>query len=297
MKPLSFSKESGIGTAWMVCSAVLYGGMNIWIKLGAPHLTVWQTAIGRFALGSFLIAALARPFHIDLRGRSRLLLAARAVSGTLAFLLMVQALQWIPLSVALILFYLWPVFTCLLSPWIAGEPTGKKEWLFVISALLGAALILWPDRVGAGLGLGHFLALTSSFFAGLAIILIRRLRRENNPLTIYFYFSSIGGILCLGPLLTQSGPLLPTSDQGWLCLVAVACFAMGAQVSMNQGMKYLKASKAGALMMIEVLTATTFGTLYLGESLTLRLAAGGMLILGSGAALIALPSESPERAS
>ena len=210
---------------------------------------------------------------------------------------MVRAIQWIPLSMALILFYLWPVFTCLLSPWIAGEPTGKREWPFVIGALFGAVLILWPDRVGADLGPGHFLALASSFFAGLAIILIRRVRRENSSLTIYFYFSAVGGILCLAPLLAQSAPFLPTSEQGWLCLGAVAFFAMGAQVCMNQGMKYLKASKAGALMMIEVLTATTFGILVLGESLTLRTAAGGLLILGSGAALIALPGESRIRAS
>jgi len=57
MNPLSaWSKEAGLGTAWMVVSAFLYGGMNIWVKLGASHLTVWQTAMGRFLLGSVLIA-------------------------------------------------------------------------------------------------------------------------------------------------------------------------------------------------------------------------------------------------
>ena len=73
-------------------------------------------------------------------------------------------------------------------------------------------------------------------------------------------------------------------------LAAVAVFSMAGQVILNQGMKYLNASKTGVLMMIEVLAAAAFGVFFLGEQFGLRLLCGSALILGSGVALILLPA-------
>jgi drug/metabolite transporter (DMT)-like permease len=286
-----------IGTCWTVAAALFYGTMNISAKLGATHLSVWQTAMGRFALGLALVPILARLFRFDLFGRERWFLLASGIAGTLGFVLIIQAYRSIPLSMAMVLFYLWPMFSCLLSPWIDGEPTGKREWPFVVGALLGTILILWPDRAGAGLNEGHFMALAASFFSGLAVILARRLRRVNNPFTIYFFYCMIGGVISLGPLLTQAQPVVPVSGTGWMLLSAVALFAMGGQVLLNHGLKYLPASKTGALMMIEVIVAGAFGALFLGETLTLRFFLGGVLILGCGTALTALPASREDAAS
>ena len=283
------SSKNWIGTAWIVSSALAYGGMSISVKLSVPYLTVWQTAIGRFALGAILIPILAWPLRQSLFGQERWLLVVRGLLGTGSFLFLIQSFKTIPLSVAIVLFYLWPVFSCLLSPWAAGEPTTKREWPFVIGSLAGMVLVLWPDRSGSSVSIGHFMALGASFFAGFAITLIRRLGRTNNAFTIYFYFCLTGGLFCLGPLLTQNTPPLPASRTVWLVLMAVAVFAMAGQVLLNQGMKYLKASKASVLMMIEILAAASFGVIYLGEPIGLRLLCGSVLILGSGVALILLP--------
>jgi drug/metabolite transporter (DMT)-like permease len=282
-------RKVGIGPAWIIGSALSYGIMDISLKLSAPHLTIWQTAMGRFVLGLILVPVITRVAHLNLFGHGRWVLLARAMSGTIAFLLVIEALKTIPLSIALVLFYLWPVFSCLMSSWIADEPTTKREWPFVGGALLGVALILWPEKFGQSLNLGYFLALLSSFFAGLAIILVRRLRRINNPFTIYYYFCLAGFLSCTGPFFAQSSPLLPTSSEGWLCLLAVGVTAMGGQVLMNQGMKYMNASRTSSFMMIEVLVASAFGVIYLGEPLSPRLVIGSIMILGCGGALMLLP--------
>jgi drug/metabolite transporter (DMT)-like permease len=284
-----FLRKKGIGPAWIIASAFSYGATDIFLKLSAPHLTVWQTAMGRFMLGLIFVPVIARIAHFKLFGHSRWILMARALSGTIAFLLVIEALKMIPLSIALVLFYLWPVFSCLMSSWIADEPTTKREWPFVGGALLGVALILWPEKVGQSLNLGYFLALLSSFFAGLAIILVRRLRRINNPFTIYYYFCLVGCLSCTGPFFAQGSPLLPRSSDGWFCLVAVAITAMGGQVLMNQGMKYMNASRTSSFMMFEVLVASAFGVIYLGEPLSFRLLIGSIMILGCGATLMLLP--------
>ena len=281
----------------MVAAALFYGCMNICVKLSGPHLTIWQTGMGRFLLGVAFMPIFARLLRLPRGASERRLLLSRGVSGTIAFLMLIQSMMMIPLSIAMVLFYLWPVFTCLLSSWVAGEPTPKKEWPLVVCALVGVIVILWPEKGGPGLNLGHFLAVGSSFFAGHAVILIRRLRRSNDAFTIYFYYCVAGALITAVPLLTRNGPVLPVSGTGWAYLSAVALSAMIAQVVMNEGMKYLDASRTGSLMMIEVITAAAFGPLWLGETLTPRFFAGSILILGSGAVLMALPPRSGPRAN
>ena len=202
----------------MVVAALFYGAMNISVKLSVSYLTVWQTAMGRFVLGVVLLPPLVWMLRLELFGRDRWLLAARGLSATAAFLLMILAFQTVPLSVAMVLFYLWPVFSCLLSAWVAGEPTTRREWPFVCGALSGTTLILWPGASGTALSAGHFLALGAAFFAGLAIILVRRLGRNNNPFTLYFYFCLTGAVFCTGPFLAQESPALPLTGAGWIGL-------------------------------------------------------------------------------
>lgn len=273
----------------MVAASLFYGATSISAKMSVSYLTIWQTAMGRFLLGTLLIPFIARFFRLELLGQNRRLLFLRGICATGAFLCIIQSFKTVPISVTIVLFYLWPVFSCLLSPWVAGESISWKEWPFVFGAIAGTAVILAPDSAGWDLNVGHFFALLSSFLGGLAIILIRRLGRTNNPFTIYFYFCVTGTILCLGPLLSQGTALVPASGTAWSALIAVAAFSMAAQVLMNQGMKHLNAAQTGALMMIEVLVASTFGVVYLGEPITIRLVCGSGLILGCGFALMVKP--------
>ena len=289
-KPGTASGKIWFGTITLVLAALFYCATNITIKLMASHLTVWQTAIGRFALGVFLIPIIAWPMRLNLFGRNRWLNIIRGVSGTFSFLLLIQAFRMIPLSIGMILFYVWPVFACLFSPWIAREAIGKREWPFVGGALIGTAIILWSDTSSAGLSMGHFLALGGSCLAGLAVILTRRLGRSNSPFTLYFYLCLTGVVLCIGPLIAQAPPFFPSSGIGWAGLMTIALFALFAQVLLNQGMKVLNASRTGVIMMIDPLFAAAFGAVYLGEPVGLKLLSGSALILGCGLVLALLPA-------
>jgi drug/metabolite transporter (DMT)-like permease len=50
-----FLWKVGIGPAWIIASALSCGIMDISLKLSAPHLTVQQTAMGRFVLGLIFV--------------------------------------------------------------------------------------------------------------------------------------------------------------------------------------------------------------------------------------------------
>ena len=147
------------GLIWIGFAAFFYSAMSCSAKLAGAHLSVWQIGVGRFVLGLVLVPVIVRALGLSLWGRQRGLLTLRGLCGAIAFLLLVAAFQRIPLSLAMVLFYLYPAFTAILSPWVAGEPTPKGDWPFICGAFMGTTLILWPAESTGSLDLGHLFAL------------------------------------------------------------------------------------------------------------------------------------------
>jgi drug/metabolite transporter (DMT)-like permease len=280
------------GLVWLCLAPLFYSAMNSSAKLAGAHLSVWQIGMGRFVLGLMLVPFLIRLLGLCLWGRQRSLLTVRGLCGATAFLLQIAAFQRIPLSVAMVLFYLYPAFTALLSPWLTGEPASKRAWPFIIGAFAGTTLILWPaESARADMDLGHLFAVTAAILCAVTLLLVRRLGKENNIYTLFYYLCLAGTLTSLGPLLLQEGPLLPVGSHAWFELAAIALFSVGAQLSINQALIHIPAPKVSVMMTAEVPLVSCFGVLYLGEPLDWRLLIGSLLIFGCGVGLNILPAK------
>jgi drug/metabolite transporter (DMT)-like permease len=281
------------GLIWVSLAPVFYAAMSSSAKLAGAHLSVWQIGVGRFVLGLVLVPIVVRCLGLSLWGRQRFLLTVRGLCGAIAFLLLVASLQRIPLSLAMVLFYLYPAFTALLSPLLTGEPTSKGAWPFIIGAFVGTTLILWPAESGsAGLGEGHLFALSASVLCAVTLLLVRRLGRDNNIYTLFYYLCLAGTLASLGPLLLQQSPLLPRESVAWIQVAAVAVFSVGAQLSINQALIHIPAPKVSVMMTAEVPLVACFGVIYLGEQVGWRLVIGALLIFCCGIVLNILPGKS-----
>jgi drug/metabolite transporter (DMT)-like permease len=276
---------------WVSLAPIFYSALSSSAKLAAAHLTVWQICIGRFGLGLALMPIVVKALGLNLWGKNRFLLTARGLCGAVAFLLLVAAFQRIPLSLAMVLFYLYPAFTALLSPWVTGEPTAKAAWPFVFGAFIGTTLILWPNEASTALNLGHLFAVIASVLCAFTLLLVRRLGRENNIYTLFFYLCLTGTLASLGPLLLQAPPMIPDSSPAWISVAAVALFSIGAQLSINQALLHIPAPKVSVMMTAEVPLVACFGVIYLGEPLGWRLVVGALLIFGCGVGLNLLPAK------
>ncbi len=280
------------GLIWACLAPLLYAGMSASAKLAGAQVSVWHIGAGRFGVGLLVIPPVVWALGLSLWGKQRFLLAVRGLCGSVAFLLLVASLQRIPLSVALILFYLYPAFTALLSPWVTGESTTRIAWLFICCAFIGIILILWPSEASTALNLGHLFAVISSVLCAITLLLVRRLSRDNNIYTLFFYLCLIGTAASLVPLLVQEAPILPQQTAGWLGVSAVALFSIGAQLSINKALVRISAPKVSVMMTAEVPLVAAFGVLYLGEPLGWQLIAGALLIFSSGIGLNLLPDKS-----
>lgn len=280
------------GLIWVGLAPVFYAALSSSAKLAGAHLSVWQIGVGRFVLGLVLVPVVVRCLGLSLWGRQRLLLTLRGLCGATAFLLLVASFQRIPLSLAMVLFYLYPAFTALLSPLLTGEPTSKRGWPFIIGAFAGTTLILWPEDSGtARLGLGHLFALAASVLCAVTLLLVRRLGRDNNIYTLFYYLCLAGTLASLGPMLFQQSPLLPRASVAWIQVAAVAVFSVGAQLSINQALIHIPAPKVSVMMTAEVPLVACFGVFWLGEPLGWRLVVGALLIFCCGIVLNILPGK------
>jgi drug/metabolite transporter (DMT)-like permease len=186
---------------------------------------------------------------------------------------------------------LYPAFTAFLSPWVTGEPTTRIAWFFICCAFIGIILILWPSEASAALNLGHLFAVIASVLCALTLLLVRRLSRDNNIYTLFFYLCLTGTLASLAPLLMQASPIVPQQTAAWLGVAAVAVFSIGAQLSINQALVHIPTPKVSVMMTAEVPLVAAFGVLYLGEPIGWRLIVGALLIFSSGIGLNLLPDK------
>lgn len=265
----------------MLSSGFLFAVMDCLIKLLGPPIRIWDVAFFRFGCGmAFLFLMFARNLDI-FRANNWKLLAARGVTGSLAFLAFVLALRLIPISTVLVLFYSYPAFAALFSAVLFKEKMTVKEVLWIFVAICGVGVFMDTGLEG-GL-FGQVVTLIAAAFAGVALTTVKKARETNGSVAIYFYFCVAGAIMTFVPFV--SDPHLPASPYEWLILGSIAGTSLIAQILMNQGFYYCKSFEGGLFLTSEVLFVAGWGFIFLHDPITWHSITGGTMILGSMIAL------------
>jgi len=268
------------GFMLMILSAFFFALSDILIKLMSTTLGTIQIAFVRFLLGALILLPVLLSTGQSLRGDSTKLLFLRGLTGTLAFFCLLKAIAVIPLSHAMVLFYTFPFFVTFFSFLLLREGLTKFEIALTIVGTIGIYILINPGS--HAFTVGHIFGLLAACFAGLVMVLTRRLRKTNGPLIIYFYFCMVGGIASFPFFIASfTFPGIPQSS----LLVLLAALLLIAQVFMNQGFKYCKASEGAVILMSEVVFTGIAGVVIFHDALSLNFWIGAFLIVGSGVGL------------
>ena len=273
-----------LAVLWMIFGSICFGTMNALVKWTSDYVDVWMIIMVRSAVIAFAVAVFAVSKGISLKVNDPKTMLLRCSVGLLAMILYFTALGRIPIGQAVTLQYTGPIFVALLSGRILSERVSPSVAVLVFTSFAGIVLIVSPE-VGA-VEPDALLALGSGFFAALAYMYVRELRKTDSPATVIFWFA----LFSVAGSLIQSAPDLLTLDSKIIAaLLGVGIGAGGGQVGITMAYHKANAAWVSAFSYLTVLVATFYGFVLFHESLTLADWLGGILIVGSGIALIFTP--------
>ncbi|MFC0216494.1 DMT family transporter [Paenibacillus chartarius] len=279
------SRDTAVGTAMTVASAVGFGLMGIFAKLAYEQgMTVGTLLAYRFGIAAVLfwlwIAATRPVYRLTWRERGILWLmgiGGYAVMATLLF----TSFSYMSASLAEMMFYSYPTLVCLLMRVVDKEPITARKAIALVTGFAGLILVLQGPAqsihtVGVLLALGS--ALVYSFF----IVYSNRLMKQVSPLVSSAHISvSAAGTLVLVAL--SQGTLAPvTGFVSWGAVLGVGVLSTFiAILTFFEGVKRIGSTRASIISLLEPIVTIVSSAILFHERLRPLQWTGIVIVLAS----------------
>lgn len=180
-------------------------------------------------------------------------------SCTVGVLVMV-ALQYIPLADTHAIVFVAPIIVTALSPWLLKEAVGVKRWSAVIVGFIGVLIILRPDFSGERFG--YLVALSAGLVLAFYFIVNRKAANLMPPEVSVLHAVAVGAVLLAVP-----------SFYGWTqpkvahfdLIGAMALFTVLGHLFIIQAFKHGQASLISPFQYSVIIVVTIFGYVVFGD--------------------------------
>ena len=270
-----------IAVLWMIFGSVCFGTMNALVKWTSFHADVWMIIMVRSAVIAFAVAIFAASRGLSLKVSDKRTMLLRCVVGLTAMILYFTALGRIPIGQAVTLQYTAPLFVALLSGRVIRERVEPVVALLVGTAFAGIVLIVSPDL--SSIDSDALLALGSGFFAAMAYMYVRELRNTDSASSVVFWFAAFSVV---GSIFQALPDVAGLEWKTIAALIGIGIGAGGGQVGITMAYHRANAAWVSAFSYLTVIVATFYGFTLFNETLGASDWLGGLLIVGSGIALI-----------
>jgi drug/metabolite transporter (DMT)-like permease len=267
----------------------VWGSTWLVIKIGLRDLPPLKFAGLRMALACLLIAPFAMAGRWNLSRREVLYVALSGfLQIGLSYALLFTASQWIASGLAALLFASFPIWAALFANFLLpDEPLTPKAVAAAALGLAGVAVIEAPalaslSSSSAGhLAAGGSLVLASAIVSAYANVLNKKCFADVPPVLNVWGQTLVGSAF----LLLGAGILEKGAPARWTpsALAALAYLAIFGTALTFAGLFWLipkvPVAVVGTIPLVDTLIAVLLGNLVLHERLSLRILAGGAMIL------------------
>lgn len=273
------------GYFFVIAAALLGGGSGLFIKalhtLPPASIGFFRFAVPTLALGAYLLYKHTQPFH----GRYRWMLAASAINAV-RMILVITGFLLIPLSIAQVILFTWPIFGILFSKKYLKEKIHPFDIGLLLAAFLGIVLIFlqYPLSSGPHMFAGMIFILFSAILNAVVIIMMKHVINEYTGVEIIFHQNLIGGIMSL-PFFFLHTPL-PNQFETLAGIGYGLCIGLVIWLLYYAGLRYMSSTHFGILSYLEVPAAIVYGILILNEEITPMTIVGTVIIIGAGIVLL-----------
>jgi len=265
-------------------------GLNIAIAIMSiaglfAKLIPWPAVmiiLGRASLTAPFLAAYLVCTKKSLRLKSRkhmFILMGLGIMMVTHWVTYFQAIQVSTVAIGILAVFTSPIIITFLEPLFDGHKVHGKDVVLALVAFAGIVLMIDEFSLGSGTVQGILFGITSALIVSLRNIWSKYLVKEYAAPLVMFW-QMVFGALFLSPLLFFiSVDVQPVDIKNLLIL---ACFATAiAHTLMLKSVAHMGARATGVIMMIQPLYAIVLAVFLLGEIPTLRVVAGGALVMSA----------------
>jgi drug/metabolite transporter (DMT)-like permease len=260
----------------MLATAAVWGGSFVLMKDAIQEQDVYSFLSSRFLVASALMIAY-RPNVF--KGLTSKFIKQGVLAGVLlggGYIFQTLGLAKTTVSNTGFITGLYLVFTPLISLIILKRKVLNIQWLAVIVATLGLFLISYN---GISVGIGEILVLISALFYGAHFVALGEWSDGKNTYALtLIQILTVSAIASICALI--NGYQLPPSANVWQAVLFTAFFATFlAFIVQTKAQSVMSATAASVLLAMETPFALFFGLVFNSDPLTMRIIAGGTMVM------------------
>ncbi|MFT0547788.1 DMT family transporter [Allopusillimonas ginsengisoli] len=262
-------------------AAVLFGLTGIFGKLiqGDPSvITAGRAGFAVLALIAFMRFQGTSPLR-GIKKRDIRVMAMAALMLAVHWVTFFMAVKIAGVAVATLGFASFPAFITLCEGLLFKEKISKDEWLILLLVTAGLVLVTpsfnFRDDATIGLAWALISGLAFALFA-----LINRRAAAGIPAQQVACWENLFVLVLTAPFAISTVAQLGALDWVWLAMLGIMCTALSHYL-MVASLSVLNARSAGIVIALEPIYAILFAAVLFGQYPTLRMIAGGMLMIGA----------------
>lgn len=279
---------------WMLFASFMFAIMGVCVKLASGLYSTSEIVMYRGMIGMLIMSCIILTQGGSFRTRMPGQHLWRGVVGVVALWLWFYAIGVLPLSTAVTLNYMAPIWIAVIllaSGWWQAS-RARIEWPLLAAigtSFAGVTLLLQPVFASQQLS-GALMALVSGVLSALAYLQVRKLGLLGEPeYRVVFYFSVVNLLAgLLGNVASAgSGPVLwhaHASAYGVALLAGIGVCATVAQIAMTRAYRLGKTLVVANLQYTGIIFSSIWGVLVFGDVFDWHSWAGIGTILCSGIA-------------
>jgi len=190
------------------------------------------------------------------------------------------ATQYIPVSLAVLIFYTCPFFVAIISKFTENEPITITRLTAIILAFIGLSLALKVQSTADLQILGIMFALMAAIgfasFITVSSLMLRTVDRQ----AVLLHSLAAGTLLFVLFFVLTSGAEIIVTRAGWLKVSGSGILVAFAYIAFFAGMKIIGPVKASMIMNIEPVLTIGLAAISLGERLSNIQLFGAVLVIG-----------------
>lgn len=270
------------GILCKLVATCLFSLMFTSIRWLGPNFPIGEAVFfrGLFALPVVMLTALASGGVRHLTTKRVDNHAVRAIAGTVAMFCNFAAYSRLPLADATAIGFAAPLFVVILAVFMLGERVHAYRWSAVVLGFVGVMVIVGPEAgVAPGALLGAGYALSGALLAGLAMIFVRRMSKQEHSTTIAFYFMLTSCVISLFTL--PLGWTLPTWSEAPI-LVFLGLAGGTGQLFLSYSYRFSEASVLAPFDYSAMIWAVILGYFFFGELPAAQVWFGAAIVIAAG---------------